>query len=128
MSPESQPLEIETRLTAIQVRWPKIDVPAEYRKACAKYGRPVELGWLETAWLPRCRPARRQSRAVIASAVALDVFVAAKAEAEPSGWPGWWAARYPTIDRPAWPNVPLDLKMRFCRERPAERAGPSRAA
>ncbi|MFZ5495277.1 MAG: hypothetical protein ACOZE5_08060 [Verrucomicrobiota bacterium] len=126
MQPEPERLEIETRLTALQVRWPKVDVAAQWRKACAKYGRPVELGWLESAWLPRCRHARRRSRAAIASALATDVFLAAKAEAEPAGWPAWWAARYPTIDRPAWPAAPLDLKLRFAREQLA--VGPSRAA
>lgn len=116
MQPEVQPLPIETRLAELQVLFPRLDVFAEWRKASAKYGRPVDLGWLEGAWLPRCRPARRRSRAAIASAVAMDVFLAAKAEAEPPEWAGWWEARYAHIDRPPWGAAPLDLKMRFVRE------------
>lgn len=121
MQPETQSFTIEARLASAQVRFPRIDVPAEYRRACAKYGKPVEVGWLEACWLPRCRPVRRRSRASIASAVAMDVFRAAKAEAEPPEWAGWWHKRYSHIDRPAWGAAPLDMKMRFVREIMAER-------
>lgn len=120
MQPKLQPLSIEARLADVQVRYPKVDVPAEYRKACAKYGRAVEVGWFEACWLPRCRVARRRSRAAIASAVSMDVFKRAKDEAEPLGWASWFDARYPGIDRPAWVAAPIDMKMRHIREQVAQ--------
>lgn len=129
MQPELQPFSVEARLSAVQVRFPKLDVPAEYRRACAKYGRTVDVGWLESFWLPRCRPVRRRSRAVIASTVAMDVFRAAKSEIEPAVWAKWWQATYPAIDCPAWADAPIDLKMRCVREHlvrgPKESINPS---
>lgn len=112
----SDMLGIERHLADIQVRWPMIDVPAQWRRACAKYQRPVEPGWLEAFWLPRCRPVRRRSRAVVVAAVATDLHRRAAAATEPTGWAAWWAKALPGVDLRPWQDAPIDLRLRFVRE------------
>lgn len=111
---------IEAELSRLQVEFPRIDVAAEYRRACRKYRRPVELGWLRMAWLPRCRPAKRRSRAALESAVRTEVFAAASASVAPSAWPAWFARVFPQLDPLPWSAAPIDIRLRFVRESSAE--------
>lgn len=115
--------EIESRLAGMQAKFPHVDVFAEYRRACGKYRREVDLGWLECAWLPRCRPVRRRSRAQRESDARTVIYLAAASPAEPLAWAGWFARAYPHLDPLPWLSAPIDMRQRFARD---EMARPSK--
>jgi hypothetical protein len=103
-------------LQTLQSSWPRLDVPGEYRAACAKYGRGnVTLDWLEACWLPRSRPRRSfQRKKANRHAFARDqAWAIASTATAPDGWSAWWATAHPGVDVPAWSSAPLFYRQAY---------------